>query len=89
MTPEVSYFIPVSLEDTGKHIEVSDGHQATAKQRGQVRIKMCDDHRDPFIATLRNVLLSPDLCNRLFSIIALMNSEYTCLFHKLFCTVYF
>ena len=29
------------------------------------------------------------LCNRLFSIITLMNSGHTCLFHKGFCTVYF
>ena len=39
MTPEVLYFIPGSLEDTDKHIEVSDIHYVTAKQKGQVRIK--------------------------------------------------
>ena len=37
MTPEVSYFIPVSLEYTDKHIEVADGHHVMAKQKGQVR----------------------------------------------------
>ena len=42
-----------------------------------------------FIATLYNVLLAPDLCDRLFSIITLMNSGHTCLFCKGFCTVYF
>ena len=31
MTPEVSYFIPVSLEDTDKHIKVADGHHVMAK----------------------------------------------------------
>ena len=36
MTPEVSYFIPGSLEDTDKHIEVTDGHHVTEKQKGQV-----------------------------------------------------
>ena len=56
ITPEVSDFIPGSLEDTDKHIEVADGHHVTAKQKGQARIKMCDDHGDPFIATLHNVL---------------------------------
>ena len=40
MKPEVSDFITGSLEDTDKHIEVSDGHHVTAKQKGQVRIKM-------------------------------------------------
>ena len=50
---------------------------------------MFDDNGETFVATLYNVLLAPDLCNRLFSIITLMNSGHTCLFHKWFCTVYF
>ena len=66
MTPEVSDFIPGSLEDTDKHIEVVYGHHVTSKKKGQVRIKMCNDHGDPFIATLHNVLLAPDLCDGLF-----------------------
>ena len=61
MTPEVSDFIPGSLEDTDKHIEVTDGHHVTAKQNGQVQIKMCNDHGDPFIATLHSVLLVPHI----------------------------
>ena len=69
MTPEVSDFIPRSLEDTDKYIEVADRHDATAKQKGQVRIKMCDDNGKKFITTLYNVLLAPKLCNGLFSII--------------------
>ena len=82
MKPEVSDFILGSLEDTDKHIEVADRYQVTVKQKGQVRIKMCNNNGDPFIATLHNVLLAPDLCNRLFSIIKLMNLGHTCLFHK-------
>ena len=89
MTPEVSDFIPGSLKDMDKYIEVTDGHHVTAKQKGQVQIQMCDDTGKSFIATLHNVLLAPDLCDRLFSIIALMNSGHTFLFHKGFCTVYF
>ena len=50
---------------------------------------MCDNNGDPFIATLYNVLLAADLCDKLFSIITLINSGYTCLFRKWFCTVYF
>ena len=50
---------------------------------------MCNDHGDTFIATLHNVILAPDLCDRLFSIITLMNLGHTYLFHKGFCTVYF
>ena len=73
MTTEVSDFIPGSLEDTDKYIEVADGHHVTVKQKGQVRIKMCDDNGKHFIATLHNVLLAPDLRDRLFSIITLMN----------------
>ena len=45
MTPEVSDFIPGTLEDTDKYIEVTDRHHVTAKQKGQVQIQMCDDNR--------------------------------------------
>ena len=89
MTLEVSYFIPGSLEDTDKYIEVADGHHITAKQKRQVQIKICDDNGRTFIAILYNVLLAPELCDRLFSIITLMNSRHTFLFHKGFFTVYF
>ena len=61
MTPEVSDFVPVSLEDTDKNIEVADGHHVMAKQKGRVQIQMCDDNGNIFIATLYNVLLAPDL----------------------------
>ena len=77
------------LEDTDKHTEVADRHNVTEKQKGQARINFFDDNGDPFIATLHNILLAPDLCDGLFLIIALMNSVHTCLFHKGFCTVYF
>ena len=50
---------------------------------------MFDDNGKTFFATLYNVLLAPDLCDRLFSVIAIMNAEHTCLFHKRFITVYF
>ena len=43
-TPQISDFISSSLEDTDKHIEVEDGHHVTAKQKGQVRKKMCDNN---------------------------------------------
>ena len=41
------------------------------------------------IFTLYNVLLVPDLCDQLFSIIMLMNSVHTCFFHSMFFTVFF
>ena len=50
---------------------------------------MCDDNGKTFIATLFNVILAPDLCDRLFPIITLMNAGHTCIFHKGFYTVYF
>ena len=50
---------------------------------------MCDDNGKTFITTLYNVLLAPDLCDRLFSIIKLMNAVHMCLFNKGFCTVCF
>ena len=89
MTPHVSDFIPGSLEYMDKYIEVTDGHHITEKQKGQIQIKMCDNNRDTFIATLHYLLLAPDPCDRLFSIITSMNSGHTCLFQKVSCTVYF
>ena len=35
MTPEAAEFIPGSLEDTDKFIEVADGHHVTAKKKVQ------------------------------------------------------
>ena len=61
MTPDVSDFIPGSLEDTDKYIEVVDGHHVTAKQKGKVQIQMCFDNGKTFIVTLYYVLLAPDL----------------------------
>ena len=87
MTPEDSDFIPGSLEDTDKYIEVAEEHHITEKQKGSVRIQMCDDNRNTLIETLYSVLLTPYLCDRLFSIITLMNAGNTCLFQNLFCTV--
>ena len=63
MTPELTDFIPGSLEYTDEYIEVANGHHVTAKQKGQVQIQMCDNNGNPFIATLYNVLLAPDLCD--------------------------
>ena len=50
MTPQVSYFIPGSLDDRDKYIEVAGGYHVTAKQKVQVQIKLCDDNGDTFIA---------------------------------------
>ena len=40
MTPQVSDFIPSLLEATDEHIEVSNRHHITKKQKGQAQIKM-------------------------------------------------
>ena len=55
MTPEVMDFIPGSLEDTDKFIEVADRHHVAAKQKGSVRIQIFDDDGKTFFATLYNV----------------------------------
>ena len=52
MTPEVTDFIPGSLEDTDKFIEVADGHHVTSKQKGSVRIQMCDKSLSVIVAHL-------------------------------------
>ena len=81
MTPELSDFIPDLLTDTQLRLIPVDGifHR---KKTGKVQIKMRDDNGKPFIDTLYNLLLAPDLCDLLFSIIMLMNSGYTCFSHK-------
>ena len=62
MAPQVSDFVPGSLEYTDKYIGGADGHYVTAKQKGKVQIKTCNDNGYPSIGTLRNVLLAPNLC---------------------------
>ena len=37
MKPEVSDFIPGSLEDTDKHIKFADGHHVTAKKKDKYK----------------------------------------------------
>ena len=55
ITPEVTDFIPGSLEDTDKFIEFADGHHVTAKQKVSVQIQMCDENGKTFFATLYNL----------------------------------
>ena len=87
--PQVLGYIPGSLKYRDKNIEVVDLHHVKTKQKVQVQIKMYGDNEDPFIATLHNVLLAQYLCDKLFSIIKLINLEHTCFFQKSFCAVYF
>ena len=84
MTPQVSDFIPYSLEDTYNFTEVVDGHYVMVRKKGKIQIKMCDDNGHPFIVKFHNVLLVPDLCGRLFFIIALMNLGHTLFFKYIF-----
>ena len=46
MTPQASYFIPGSWEDTDKYIEVADVDQITEKQKEQFQITMFDNNKD-------------------------------------------
>ena len=69
MTPQVSDFIPGSLEVKDKYIKVADGNYVTAKKKVQVKIKMFDDNGDPLLATLHNILLAPYICDRLFQLL--------------------
>ena len=69
MTLEISDFIPGSLVETDKYIEVADENFVTVKQIGEVQIKMCDNNRKPLIDTLYNILLELYSCDKLFSIV--------------------
>ena len=73
-TLHVSNFILGSLEYTDKNIEVGDVQHVLAKQKVQAEEKMCNNNQDTFITTLQNLLLAPDLCDMMFSIITLINS---------------
>ena len=44
MTPEISYFIPGSLVEKDKYIEVADWNFVPAKQTEEVQIKICDNN---------------------------------------------
>ena len=69
MMPQVLDFLPGSLDDTNKNIQVADRHYVTTKQKGKARIKIYNDNRDILIARLHNILLAPDLCDRLFPLL--------------------
>ena len=58
MTPDISYFVPVSLVETEKYIEVAYGNYVTEKQIGQVKIRILDDSSKVFIAMLYNILFA-------------------------------
>ena len=61
LTLEISDFLPVSILEKDKYIEFSDVNFITETQTGVVKIKMSDDNDKLFIATLYNILLTPDL----------------------------
>ena len=50
-----------------------DGIYVKAKQKGNFHIRISGNNGNPFIAALHNILLALDLCDKLFSIITLMN----------------
>ena len=68
MTPEISDFVPSSLLEIDKYIEVEDSHLVTEKKTREVQIKMRNAYGKAFTATLYNVPFSPELCDKLFSI---------------------
>ena len=66
-----------------------DVHHVTAKQKGHVQIEIFNDNGYYSIASFHNALLAPNIWDRLFSIITLLNLGHTCSFQKGICTVYF
>ena len=77
------------MVETDKYIKVADGNFVTVKQTGEIQIKIPDNNGKTLIDKFYNALFAPDLCDQLFSIITLMNSGHTCIYHKGFCTVFF
>ena len=66
MTPDITVFIPVSLVEIDKYIKFADGRIIPAEQTGQFQIEIIDNNGGHFIATLYNILLAPEFCDRLF-----------------------
>ena len=62
MTPDISYCIPAHL---WKQINISMLNMGIfhSKKNRISSNKMRDNNVKPFVATLNNLLLSPDLCN--------------------------
>ena len=73
MTSDISDCIPNSLMETNKYIEVAHENFVTEKQTGQFQIEMRDENGKSFIGKFYDILLELDLCDQLFSIIALIN----------------
>ena len=71
------------------HYKTANEHHVTEKQNGDIQIKMCNNNGYTFITTMHNLFLTPDLYDKLFSIITLINLGHTCLFYKGFCMVQF
>ena len=69
MTPDISDFILGSLVETDKYTKVPDENFFAAKQTGKFQIEICDRNGKPFIALLYNMILVPDLCDRLFPLL--------------------
>ena len=89
MTTDISDFVPRSLVEMDICIEVADGNFVTVKQTGEAQINTRNYNVKPFIGVVYNVLFIPDLCDRVFFIITLMNSGRDFLFHNGFCTFFF
>ena len=68
MTPYISYFIPGSFVETKKKKEVSDTFCHSKIKRTSSN-KMSDDNGKSSISKLYNILVAPDLCDLIFSII--------------------
>ena len=88
MTPEISDFLPGSLVEMEKYIEVADGNFFTQKQTGGVQIKIRNGNGKYCTSILYNVLFTTYLCDWLFFIIMLMNLRHTYLFIKGFAYFY-
>ena len=73
MTPQVSDFIPGSLVDTDKYVEVDDVNYVTAKQKGKIQIKMCDKTEILSSRHCTTYFWHRIFLNRLFLVIMLMN----------------
>ena len=64
MTPEISNIVPGLFVKADKYIGFADGNFITAKKTGEAQIKIHNDNGKLLIATLYNLLFTPDMCNQ-------------------------
>ena len=89
MTPHVTDFLPDSLIDTNKIVEIADGSEASCTLHGSVLLNMLDDRGEQIQGEMEGVLYIKGLTQRLFSVPTFKNQGHHVLFGSTFAQLFF